>query len=37
MSDTKEVAKAKSSEVTSYEGMEQYSGTGFGEVGSEDL
>ena len=37
MSDTKEVAKAKNTEVSSYEGMEQYSGTGFGEVGSEDL
>tara|TARA_R110000744_G_scaffold3327_1_gene12841 strand:+ start:867 stop:1676 length:810 start_codon:yes stop_codon:yes gene_type:complete len=37
MSDNKEVAKAKNTGVSAYEGMEQYSGTGFGEVGSEDL
>jgi hypothetical protein len=37
MSDTKELTKTKSSNVVSYEGMEEYSGTGFGEVGAEDL
>jgi len=37
MSDTKELTKTKSSNVVSYEGMEEYSGTGFGEVGADDL
>tara|TARA_R100001377_G_scaffold77034_1_gene54145 strand:- start:1005 stop:1820 length:816 start_codon:yes stop_codon:yes gene_type:complete len=37
MSDNKTITKVANTEVSAYEGMEEYSGTGFAEVTTEDL